>query len=117
MSREYAHIEVERVNDVTVARLTSKSFDSTNMDEIAQELFGLIDQEECSKIVLNLEKVEYLYSETLGQLVAFNNKAKIGNVQLRMCSLQPAVRELFQITKFDTLVEVRDNEARALEDF
>ena len=54
-------IDIEEIGSVTVARfLDKKILDEANIDQIGQELFGLVDQDGRKQIVLDFSLVEYL---------------------------------------------------------
>ena len=54
-------IDIEEVNDVTIARFTDKKIlDESNIQIIGNQLFSLIDDDHRKKVVLDFSNVEYL---------------------------------------------------------
>ena len=66
------------------------------------------------KLLLNLAEVHYIDSAGLGEIVrAYTSTTKLGG-QLRLLKLTNHVRDLLQITKLCTVLEVHDDEAEAV---
>ena len=74
----------------------------------------VLEQEQVPQIVVNLGRVEYLITTALAKLVSFRIKVGERGGTFRLCSLQPAVREVMEITKFDELFDICENEPDAL---
>ena len=111
-------IQSETIGDVTVVHFTDKKIlDEGNIQEIGEELFKLIEEDGCRKIVLNFSNVEYLSSAALGKLITMNKKTKGAKGQLRLCSIRPAIFEVFIITKLNKLFVIHDEEQSACESF
>ena len=66
------------------------------------------------KLLLNLAEVEYIDSAGLGEIIrAYTSVAKQGG-RLQLLKLTNKVRDLLQITKLCTVLEVHDDEAEAI---
>jgi anti-anti-sigma factor len=115
MSATAKHFELKTVNGVLLVRFMVERFDSTNIDEISAELKDLIEPN--CRIVLNLHNVKYMFSESLGQLVAFNSRVKLKNGKLRLCALHPDTYEIFKITQLTRVFDIYEDESSALEEF
>ncbi len=114
MDRVSPHLEIERDNDVVIARLTIKSLDALITQDVGNALQRLVDQEGFRKVVINLKQVEYLISETLGRMVTLQTKLKAIRGELRLCHLQPFVAEKFQTTGLTKVIRIWDDEESAL---
>jgi anti-sigma B factor antagonist len=68
-------------------------------------------------IVLNLQKVPYIDSAGIGELVTALVGVRRQGGCLRLMSLTPKVREVLDITKLLTVFQVFENEAQALDSF
>jgi anti-sigma B factor antagonist len=109
-------IDIEEVGDVTVAKFIDKKIlDETNIQIIGNQLFGLIDEDGRTKIVLDFSNVEYLSSAALGKLITMDKKMKGAKGKLRLCSIRPDIYEVFAITKLNKLFDIYDNQEKALE--
>ena len=115
---EYRHIEVNEVGDVTVVRFRDrKLIEDIRIQELGQELFGLIDGEQRDKLLLNFSQVEFLSSSALGKLITLDKKMKANGGSMKLSNIRPEIFEVFNITKLDRMFDIRDDEADALAAF
>ncbi len=115
---EYRHIEVNEVGDVTVVRFRDrKLIEDIRIQELGQELFGLIDGEGRDKLLLNFSQVEFLSSSALGKLITLDKKMKANGGSMKLSNIRPEIFEVFNITKLDRMFDIRDDEADALAAF
>jgi anti-anti-sigma factor len=114
MDKELPHLEIERDNDVVIARLTIKSLDALITHHVGDALQRLVDEEGFRKVVINLKQVEYLISETLGRMVTLQTKMNGFCGELRLCHLQPFVAEKFLTTGLTKVFHIWDDEDSAL---
>ena len=68
-------------------------------------------------ILLNFEKVDFISSAGLRVLLATAQEVKNADGELRVCSLNETVKEVFDISGFSTLLMVFEDEAKALSGF
>jgi anti-anti-sigma factor len=69
------------------------------------------------KILLDLEKLDFITSAGLRILLATAQELKEVGGELRVCNLNETVQEVFDISGFNTLLMVFDNEAKAMAGF
>lgn len=111
-------LEIENVGDVTVASFVDKKIlDETNIQIIGNQLFGLVDDDGCKKIILDFTNVEYLSSAALGKLITMDKKVRGAKGKLRLCTVRPEIYEVFAITKLNKLFSMFENRDKALEGF
>ncbi len=115
---DYRHIEVNEVGDVTVVRFRDrKLIEDIRIQELGQELFGLVDGEQRDKLLLNFSQVEFLSSSALGKLITLDKKTKNIQGEMKLSNIRPEIYEVFTITRLDRLFDIRDDEADALAAF
>jgi anti-sigma B factor antagonist len=118
MADERKRIEVQQVDGAAVVRFVDrKILDETNIQEIGQELFDLVDEEGHRHLVLNFDNVEYLSSAALGKLITLNKKVKAVDGRLKLCAIKPPILEVFVITKLNKLFDIYETQGAALESF
>lgn len=118
MAKERKRVEVEHLDDATVVRFVDrKILDETNIQEIGQELFNLVDEEDVRNLVLEFGNVEYLSSAALGKLITLNKKVKGVDGQLKLCGIKPPIFEVFVITKLNKLFDIYETRDAALKSF
>jgi anti-sigma B factor antagonist len=111
-------LDIDEVNDVTIARFTDKKIlDESNIQIIGNQLFSLVDEDHRQKIVLDFTNVEYLSSAALGKLITMDKKVKAAGGKLRLCSIRSDILEVFKITRLDKLFTIREDREKALDGF
>ena len=69
------------------------------------------------KILLNMAEVHYLDSSGLGELIAAFTSVKHRGGQLKVMKLTPRVRDIVQLTKVHSIIEVFPDEESAVRSF
>lgn len=111
-------LETVDVGDVTVVRFVDrKILDESNIQQIGNELFRLVEEDQKQKILLNFANVEFLSSGALGKLITLDKKVKANSGTLKLSNIRPEIREVFMITRLNRLFEILDDEATALAAF
>jgi anti-sigma B factor antagonist len=109
-------LEVEQIGDVTVVNFVDrKILDEQNIQIIGEQLFSLVDNEGCKKLLLNFGNVEYLSSAALGKLITLNKKVQTAKGKLILCNIDPQIHEVFEITKLDKFFKIMKDEQTALQ--
>ena len=115
---ERKRIKVSEMGDATIVRfLDRKILDEANIQELGQELFDLVEQDERKRVVLNFSTVEFLSSAALGKLITLNKKARSHGCQLKLSNVRPEIYEVFAITKLNKLFDIKEDETDALAAF
>jgi len=116
MSAGQRRLDIEEVNDVTVAKFVDKKIlDEGNIQIIGNQLFGMVDTDGRKKIVLDFINVEYLSSAALGKLITLDKKVTAAKGKLRLCNIRPDIYEVFAITRLNKLFDIKENQETALE--
>jgi anti-sigma B factor antagonist len=108
-------LQIAQVGDVTVVRFADcRVLDEASAHLIGQELFDLVEKDGHRKILLNLAEVNFLASTALGKLVVLHKKLRVAGGEVKLCSLQEPIRDVFAITKLDTVFDIREDEPAGL---
>lgn len=114
MTKARKHLSIENVGAVTVVRLLDRSIlDEETIIPIRKDLMQLVEQGK-SAILLDFSRVEHLSSSMLGVLIKLNSSVA---GQLKLCGIRPVLMEVFKITRLDSIIQIYDDEIRALESF
>ena len=106
MNAPQRRLDIEEINDVTVAKFVDrKILDEANIQIIGNQLFGMVDADDRKKIVLDFSNVEYLSSAALGKLITLDKKVKSAKGKLRLCNIRPDIYEVFAITRLNKLFD------------
>ncbi|HEV3261105.1 MAG TPA: STAS domain-containing protein [Gemmataceae bacterium] len=111
-------LEVEQVGEVTLVTITPhKILEEETTETISAQLFSLVKELGCRKMVLNFGKVERLTSVMLGKVVMLHRKAEAAGGRLTLCRIQPKVYEIFELLKLPRLLNIYDGEQQALQTY
>jgi anti-sigma B factor antagonist len=80
-------------------------------------LYQVLEYKNAAKLVLDFSPVEFLSSATLGKLISLGRKAKACHAAVRLCGMQPAVRDIFHFCNLDRVFDIYDDEAEAIASF
>ncbi|KPJ56033.1 MAG: hypothetical protein AMS16_03120 [Planctomycetes bacterium DG_58] len=97
--------------------LDRKILDESNIVELSDELFDLVEKNRGIKMCLNFGNVQYLSSTVLGKLITLNTRINEDKGRLVLCAIRPQILEVFKITKLTKLFDIVDDEATALSHF
>ena len=101
---------IEQHTDFTTIRfLQPQLTDSLMTDIITPELNDLVDQCQTSRVVFNLEAVEYLSSAALKSLLIIHDKLKRRECHLSLCHLQPLIESIFRVSHLDEVFQISDD--------
>ena len=118
MTEASERLKVLEQGDVLVVEFKdSKILDETVIQEIGNELFGLVDQQFRPKLLLDFSHVDYLSSAALGKLITLHKRIREKKGQLRFCTIKPKIYDVFRITKLDKIFEIHENRDKALGSF
>ena len=108
-------ISVKSLNDVKVVDLKGNL--DTNTTPAAQEYVDKLLQDGATKLLINFEKVDYVSSSGLRLLLGTAKKLKSSGGELRVCTLNKVVQEVFDISGFSGILNVFKSETEAIEKF
>jgi anti-sigma B factor antagonist len=114
----HRRLEVSEVGSVTVVRFVDrKILDAANIQELGDELFGLVEQDNRKNLLLNFSNVEFMSSAALNKLIVLNKKVQGVGGKLRLSNLRPEIYDVFVITRLNTVFDIKSDEADALAAF
>ncbi len=108
-------MSVKTANEVKVLAFEG-SLDTQTSPNVQAQLTQLIEGGD-KKILVNFEKLQYISSAGLRVLLAAAKQLKTTDGELRICSLNEVVKEVFDISGFDRILPISASESEALEGF
>jgi anti-sigma B factor antagonist len=115
---QYRRLTMSDVGEVTVVRFVDrKILDELNIQELGQELFQLVEEDNKTRLLLNFQQVEFLSSAALGKLITLDKKVKAHGGKMKFSNIRPEIYEVFAITKLNKLFDIKDDESDALAAF
>jgi anti-anti-sigma factor len=115
----YQYLAVKTVGGVAVITFLESAamMEGDKVDELAKELFDVIDSKKYTKVLLNLYNAGYMSSAMLAVLVRLHRKMQELKGKVRLCALRPPVMDAFKVSQFDRLFEIYVDEPAALKKF
>ena len=86
---------------------------ASKLKEASREVIG---KKNC-RLILNMEKVDFINSAGLGALVSILKDARTSKGDIKLIKLAPYVKEIFDITQLSNIFDVCDNEETAKANF
>ena len=110
------HFTVQPIEKFTVVEFkTASLMDPMILEEIGQELYRLVDEEDKRRLILDFEKVQYLSSQAIGIVLTLNKKlAALKNSKFVLCGVGPKLLELLKITRLDRILTVKPTQKEAV---
>jgi anti-anti-sigma factor len=106
------NVQVSTVGDYTVVGVDGR-IDTTNATAFEAKLTELIDGG-AAKILVDCSGLNYISSSGLRVFLVIQKKLGAGTGRFKLCSLQPGIREIFDISGFSTILSVFPNQEAAL---
>ena len=104
--------QISKSGEYTVVHLGSR-IDTTNAAEFEAQVTGLLDGG-VSKLILDCAGLSYISSSGLRVFLVVQKRMTQLGGQFRLYGLQPAIREIFDISGFTTILSVFPDLASAL---
>ena len=95
----------------------TKILDQESVDSISGELQAIAQSTDAKKIVIDMNRIELMTSTMIGQFVNFNNQCKERDIAVHFCNLTTQIRELFKITKLDSMLTIAETREKAIASF
>jgi anti-anti-sigma factor len=107
---------VSKIGGTTVVEFTAASLmDSVQLEQMAEGLYHLVDEQDRRHIVLDFERVQYLSSQAIGMLLGMQKKlASLKNSRMILCGVGPRLMELLRITRLDRVLTVKPTQTEAV---
>jgi anti-sigma B factor antagonist len=111
-------LDVSEVGDVTIVRFRDRRItEGRGIEEIARELFHLVERENRKKLIVSLASVDSLSSAALGKLIALNKRVAVRGGAIKLSSMNADISRVFSVSRLDRLFDIEKDEHHALEAF
>ena len=116
MVEQSPRLKVSTVGPATVVSFNDrKMLDEVSITQIGDQLSSLIAEPGTPKLVLDFTNVSHMSSSALGMLITLHKRIRDKNGQLRLCCIQPAIFEVFVITRLNEILKISNSPAEAVE--
>ncbi|MBX9735363.1 MAG: STAS domain-containing protein [Phycisphaerales bacterium] len=118
MPASESRLKVKRDGSVIEVQFRDRNIlDEANIQQIGEEIKGIIEAETKPKLLINFSDVDHLSSAALGTLITVNNRIRALSGQLRLSNIDPQILQVFVITKLNKIFEIHDNADKARASF
>ena len=105
--KDTAPIKLTRDGELTVVEFNvRKLLEENEIADVGRQLTSYIESQLKPKIIISFAGVDHLSSSALGTLITVNYKVRERDGQLRLCSINPQIYEVFLITKLNKLFRI-----------
>jgi anti-sigma B factor antagonist len=105
--KDTAPIKLTRDGELTIVEFNvRKLLEENEITEMGRQLTSYIESQLKPKIIISFAGVDHLSSSALGTLITVNYKVRERDGQLRLCSINPQIYEVFLITKLNKLFRI-----------
>jgi anti-sigma B factor antagonist len=104
--------QVTQEGDIHLVTIQGSLADDAN--NTAKEGFLQLLNDKPSRIVVDLEGMDYISSSGIGVLVSVLRRCRQSGFSLVICSLRPEIYELFKLTRLIQIFEIHENRDQAL---
>jgi anti-sigma B factor antagonist len=101
--------------DVAILALEGR-LDLTSASSLKEASKNVLNNES-KKVILNLDKVDFINSSGLGALVSILKEVRNSQGAMKLTNLAPYVKEIFDITQLTNIFEIFTDEKQALSSF
>lgn len=100
-------ISVEYTDKAVIVAFTDERIlEEKDIQALYDSITSVIEQAEQIKLVLDFHNVKFLSSAVLGLLIKISKKIYERNGQLRLCSINPKIYEIFKITRLTKIFDI-----------
>lgn len=104
MTQKTSKLLIEDVGGVRVLGFLENSIiDTSQISEISAEVNALIDRDNARKLIFDFAQVRYLSSQSLAMMITLQKKLGACGGTMRLAGVRGELRQVFKITKLDTL--------------
>jgi anti-anti-sigma factor len=94
----------------------SRIVTAVEVAKIGERLANLAHSEG-KKVLLDFSSVQQMCSPMLGKILALNKECEQNGITLRLCGMQPHIKEVFTTTGLNKLLKIHDTQEDALAAF
>lgn len=109
-------INIQENDSATLLELGEERLDAHNSGDLKNEMLSLFEDGK-NQLVIDLKDVRFIDSSGLGALVSGYKNASARNGNLKLCSLQPQVKSMFELTRLHRVFEIYPGAEEALASF
>lgn len=108
-------IKVEYAQSAVIAILTDeKILDEADIRGLEESFMPLIESSGNINLVLDFSNVKFMTSAVLGLLIRISRKIYESQGQMKLCGINPKIKEIFKITRLDRVFDIHTDRYDAI---
>ena len=107
------NMELKKDGNIYILNVTD-SINAENIDEFKKKISELKEQE-AQRVVVNLNYIDFMLSESMGQLVSLLKSIKLSGGHIVLTGIGPKIRRIFNITRLDLVFDIAESFNEAME--
>ena len=108
-------IQKRIVGEIAILTLEGR-LDLTSSSSLKEASKEVMDNDS-KRMVLNLDKVDFINSSGLGALVSILKEVRNSQGSMKLTNLAPYVKEIFDVTQLSNIFEIFPDEKQALSSY
>lgn len=109
------YLSLEQVDDTVIVGVAVELLtEDVNLEQFGHELFALVEQFGCRKLVVDLHEVRMVTSAGLGKMITLHRKMHRHQGCVIFCRLQEAVEDVLRTSRLITYLQIAPDVAAAL---
>lgn len=110
------NLKTEELNGVVIITVREERLDAHNSADLKVEMQRMFEEGK-KQVLVELREVRFIDSSGLGALVSGFKNAISHHGALKLASLQPQVKSMFELTRLHRVFEIFGSAPEALESF
>lgn len=111
-------LDVQVFGAITVVEfLDRRIVEHDHVTRLGNQIRTLVSQREVPNILLSFEKVEFLSSASLSELLSIEKLVRGKGGKLRLTNLDRNLKKMFTMTKLDKVLKICKNNEQAVKSF
>lgn len=117
MAEMKPRISVEYAENATIVSFVDeKILEEMDIRALQETIMSVIDQTERINLILDFGNVRFLSSAVLGLLIRISKRVYEQDGQLKLCSINPKIYEVFKITRLTKTFDIYNDLESATRD-
>lgn len=105
-------LQFDQKDDFTIVYVSGR-VDTTNYNEFEKQVSEKVDASN-SNVIINCSELNFISSSGLRVFLLTQKKLTAAGRKLKLSDMQPAIKEIFDISGFSQIFEIYDTEEKAL---
>jgi len=115
MQDKTPRVQVATEANATIVELVDrKILDEISITQIGEQLGAIVAEQPKPKMIIDFANVAHMSSSALGMLITLHKRIREKEGELRLCNIQPAIYEVFVITRLNEIFQISESRSDAM---